>query len=349
MKKHLTTWLLLGAILLFSACSFPASEKEPKAYIATREGMFDTVSILTGYSTSKEDFDAFADLFFTKLFAYNRLYDIYTDYPGINNLKTVNDCAGISPVKVDSRILDLLEFGITIHHLTNGACNIGYGAVLSLWHKYRTAGIQSPETATLPSERELADAARHTAIENIVIDREASTVYLTDPLASLDVGAIAKGYATEMVCREMESLGYTSFAANIGGNLRVIGSKPGGEPWGLAIRNPNGENIPVERADTALVTSGIYERYYTVDGINYHHIIDPATAYPGDRFVSVTVIIPQSGLADALSTALFCMSADEGLAFLASNYPEADALWILPSGEIRKTPGLDGTTLGGGA
>ncbi len=337
-KKLLSVALLLSAVLSLFSCG---KERSP-LYSASFLGPFDTASVLSGSADTKSDFEALASDFEALLWEYHRLYDIYTDYPGLNNLKTVNDMAGIAPVKVDSRILDLLEYASEIDGLTGGACRVTYGAVLKIWHEYRTEGTKKPPAALL------GDAAAHTAPSLLVIDREAGTVYLTDPRASLDVGAIAKGYAVEAVCQEMKARGFSDFAANIGGNLRTVGKQNGKEDWVLGIRDPRSSSslLSLVASDRALVTSGVYERYYTVAGEHLHHIIDPETNQPAAGWLSISVLADSSALADALSTALFTMTLDEGLALLSS-LSGVEAVWVSDSGEVFRSAGIDALTAGG--
>ena len=225
---------------------------------------------------------------------------------------------------------------------TNGACRITYGAVLEIWHQYRTEGIKKPDAALL------LDAAAHTDPTLLLIDREAGTVYLTDPRASLDVGAIAKGYAVEAVCREMFNRGFSDFAANIGGNLRTVGKQNRTDDWVLGIRDPDNNSalLSLIASDRALVTSGVYERYYTVEGEHLHHIIDPATHGPARGWLSISVLALDSALADALSTALFTMTLDEGLLLLAS-LDGVEAVWVSEGGEVFRSSGIEALTVGG--
>ena len=191
-------------------------------------------------------------------------------------------------------------------------------------------------------EAALREAARHTDISSLEVDPAANTVRISDPLASLDVGALAKGYATERAAQALEAAGVDGYVLNIGGNLRIIGHKPDGSGWTTGIKDPQNTEqyaAKVVLADTSCVTSGNYERYFTVDGVRYHHIIDPNTCMPADYFASVTVITPDSGLADALSTALFCMSYEEGLA-LVQKLDNVQVLWIRADGTQYKTPDL---------
>jgi thiamine biosynthesis lipoprotein len=276
---------------------------------------------------------------------YHQLYDIYNDYDGIANLKTVNDSAGIRAVKVDKRIIDLLKFSIEMHKKTNGKVNVAYGAVLEIWHKYRTEGTD-PKRAKVPTMSELEEANKHTSIDDIIINEAESTVYLADKAMRLDVGAVAKGYACQMVCEEVKKSGFNSALISVGGNVCAIGRR--GEEdllWSVGIQNPNknegGILKTVAVADMSVVTSGTYERFYTVEGVQYHHIIDPSTHFPSRHFMSVTVISSDSGLADALTTALFNMPIEEGLALIEGT-PQTEAMWVKNDNSIKTSSGFTG-------
>ena len=189
----------------------------------------------------------------------------------------------------------------------------------------------------------LTEASAHTDIDCLVIDEISSTVTLTDPEMTLDVGAIAKGYATEMIAKALEAKGVNGYVLNVGGNVRVLGAKPSGEPFTVGIENPSDGDEPylayLSMSGGSLVTSGSYQRYYIVDGKRYHHIIDKDTLMPAEGFVSVSVLTPHSGMGDALSTALFCMSLEDGMSLIAS-LPDTEAQWLLPNGTIYTSDGF---------
>ena len=166
---------------------------------------------------------------------------------------------------------------------------------------------------------------------------------MADADMSLDVGAIAKGYATEKVADMLEGQGISHVLLDIGGNIRAIGDKPDGTLWRLGLQNPDldsDENYVhiIELESTSLVTSGDYQRYYTVNGKRYHHIIDPQTLMPSDRFTDVSVIYEDSGISDAMSTALFNMDIEEGKALAES--VGAEVLWIFQDGSETMTDGF---------
>lgn len=313
--------------------------KEKVQYRAVYIDSFDTATQIIGFDDSEEAFQQKADILNEKLIYYHKLYTIYSSYDNINNIRTININAGKEPVKVDKAIIDLLKFSKEMHQKTNGQINIAMGSVLSIWHNYRTDGINEPENASLPPMDKLEEAAKHTDINNIIIDEEASTVYLADEKMSLDVGSIGKGYAVQMVAEYARELGYDNLVLNVGGNVATIGTRADGSGWKIGIENPdrNSEKktvTTVQISDKCLVTSGDYQRYYTVDGKNYCHIIDSDTLMPAEYFSAVSIIIDHSGMADALSTALFNMTYEEGLA-LINSIDGAEAIWVFPDGTLK--------------
>ena len=309
--------------------------------------MFDTVTTIVGYSESKEEFTALVGRIKDKLTEYHRLCDIYHSYEGVNNIKTINDNAGKAPVKVDKELISLLLSAKEKYYATDGKINIALGSVLRIWHDYREKGISDPLGAELPPRKLLEQAARHTHIEDVIIDTKASTVYLSDPGMSLDVGAVAKGYATERTAQYLEGDGVSSLLLDVGGNVRAIGGKPGQNgmnPWNIGIKNPDKESQDTELCSVlisgySVVSSGSYERYYTVNGTRYNHIIDPSTLMPATYFTDVTIICRDSGLADGLSTAVFIMPLERGKKFI-EGLKGVEAMWVMGNGELVYSKGF---------
>lgn len=329
MKKRIFCYFLI-LILLFSVlCSCSGSKKNK--YTAHSMEYFDTVITITGYERNKEDFDKTSKEILDLFSEYHQLYSIYHRFDNVNNLCTINDVIdGAHPtLKVDRRIIDLLKYSKEMYTLTNGVTNIALGSVLSLWHDYRTIGKDDPDNAALPPMELLKTASMHTDISKIVIDEVNSTVTITDPQVKLDVGAIAKGYAVERVAKTLEEKGINNYVLNVGGNVRTIGSKADGTKWTVGIENPDGDDYLayLSLSGESLVTSGSYQRFYYVDGKSYHHIIHPDTLMPAKGYLSVSVLCKDSGLADALSTALFCMSIDDGLE-LVESLEGVEAMWL---------------------
>lgn len=328
---------LLSAFLLLSASGCGT----PERHTVTWYTYFDTVTTVTGYGSERE-FKAACDIIEDTVSRYHEACDIYHAYSGKVNACTVNRHAGEGPLTPAPELLDVLSFGREAWELTGGMCNIAMGAVLSLWHDCREAAL-SGETPRLPDEKALETAATHCNIQNMLLDTGAGTVELRDAAMRLDLGAVAKGYAAERAAAALEAAGYTGYVINLGGNVRAVGPKPGGEAWTVGIQDPNadtgGDLLRLSLTGGALVTSGSYQRYYTVDGVRYHHIISPETLYPRDDLLSVTVLTGDSALADALSTGLFNMSPKDGLDYV-NRMGGVEACWILPDGEIIYSDGF---------
>lgn len=338
MLRKITAYLLIALMLIqLAGCkTTPKNTRYESEFLI----LFNTVSKIVAYTEDKETFQKYSELIYDELKVYHELYDIYNHYEGINNIKTINDFAGIKPVKVDQKIIDLLLFSKEQYEKTDGKVNIAFGSVLKIWHEYRTVGIEDFENAKLPTTEELDEASRHTNIDQVIINEAESTVFLEDPKMSLDVGAIAKGYAVERVAQTAIQNGFESGLISVGGNVRAIGFKGDDQAlWNVGVQNPNpsnGNNILeiLYLKDLSLVTSGTYERYYTVDGKNYHHIIDPYTLFPSEYMTAVTIICKDSGIADSLSTAVFNMPVEDGIQ-LINNISDAEAIWILKDGQIK--------------
>ena len=336
-------WMPDGSVAAFgqSTATATAEAADPALtrYNASFIGLFDTVTAIVGLSDSKEAFTQEAQRINEQLAEYHRLYDIYHDYEGLNNLKTINDNAGKAPVQVDRRIIDLLLFCRYMAQQTGGLVDITQGSVLALWHQARTDSIAFPADAYLPDAAALQEAALHTGFDKLIIDEAASTVYLTDPQARLDVGAVAKGYAVERVAHTLPE----NRMLSVGGNIRVTGSNVlTGNPWSAGVQDPDSEEyLHVVHLDgVSIVTSGDYRRYFTVDGVRYGHIIDPRTGQPGCLWRAVCILCPDSGVADALSTALYLLPVEEGQKLLEQF--GAEAMWMGHDGENVYSDGFMG-------
>ena len=341
-KKMNKIWLftlILILSMIISGCGQTAQEKEKIQYTKTYMDVFDTVTTIIGREESEEVFQKNAEQIHAALLTYHQLFDIYNEYDGVANLKTVNDLAGKEAVVVDEKILDLLLLCKEEAELTNGAVNVALGSMLDLWHEARTEGIEDPENAKLPDRDALEEAMLHTDISKVIIDEEAKTVRFADEDLKLNVGAIAKGYATEKAIEGING----NYLLSVGGNVRVTGPKTDeGTPWIVGIQEPDKlDSYCYKLAVTggSVVTSGDYQRFYEVDGKRYHHIIDPETLMPAAYYRSVTVLCEDSGRADALSTALFNLPLEKGkeLAKTAG----VEVLWIPVSGDVVMTDGME--------
>ena len=348
MKSKLIT-IAIVFCLLFSCVSLPSCSRPLEKFSSHSFDYFDTVTTVTGYAESKETFDAIAADILSELGEYHRLFTIYHRFEGLENLCTVNELVNGQhrTITVDRRIIDMLLYAKEMYTVTGGRVNIAMGSVLSIWHDYREAGMSDPASASLPPMDKLRDAAKHTDIDRLVIDEENCTVTLTDPRMTLDVGAVAKGYAVEMVAQSMEKKGLSGYILNVGGNVRAVGERADGDGWTVGIESPVDDEEYLDYlslTQESLVTSGSYQRYYLVDGKRYHHIIHPETLMPAEGYLSVSVLTKRSSDGDALSTALFCMSLEEGMA-LVKSIPDTEAQWVLQDGTRQLSNGWNSYTV----
>lgn len=348
MKKYSTGRAALAALFICSAamslvgCS--PKQKELQSFDVQYLDYFDTFTSVTIYAEDQEQFSGYAQIVKENLEHYHQLFDIYHNYDGMNNVKSINDEAGVMPVEVEPEVLDMLEYAKEEYEATDGLVNVAMGSVLSIWHDYREQGMADPEKAAVPNTAELQDAAKHMDISKVELDPAASTVYLADPDMQLDVGAIAKGYATQLISDKLREAGVTSALLSVGGNVETIGKRGDGKDWKVGIQNPDTSSTKaylhaIKLDDYALVTSGTYQRFYEVDGVRYHHIVNPDTLMPWQEYASVTILTKDSGRADALSTGVFNMELEKGQAFIES-LEDTEALWVMPDGSEVESSGF---------
>lgn len=347
MKKVISVILAVMMIMITASGCQKQAKVEYTKYSDTFFDAFDTIIVVVGYTKTEQEFKSYFDKIKARYLELHKLYDIYNNYEGINNIKTINDNAGIKPVKVSKEIIDLILFSKEWHERTGGIKNIALGPVLSIWHDYREEGKMDPDAAKLPPMDKLKEAAKYTDINKVIVDTNNSTVFLEDKRMSLDVGAIAKGYATELVANEIMKAGFNSGIINAGGNVRALGKPLDGirERWGVGLQDPNKpiasdddtfDTVFVKNA--SVVSSGDYQRYYVVNGKVYHHLIDPKTLMPGDYYRAVTIITEHSDVADALSAAVFLMPYEQSRKFVES-LKGVDVVWFMKDGKVEATDG----------
>ena len=322
MKLNKSIVLLLIIALIGCKKSINYTQKQMYSF----DSGFDTV---IAYIEWVEDGDTQyrenANRTFEKFSYYNKLFDSFHDYENINNIKTINDNAGIKAVSVSQEVIDMLLEAKYFYDISYGKIDITAGKMISLWHDAREIGMElntNGEYGEVPNSAELEESIKHKGWDKIIIDDENNTVFITDPYVSLDVGSVAKGYATQKVAEYLVSEKVTNAVIDAGGNLKALSGKYNGKDWITGIRNPNNPSLSPDDSlltvqysgDKSAVTSGDYERAFIAkDGKSYSHIIDPDTTYPADKYRSVTIITTDAGVADCLSTALFCLDYEDGL------------------------------------
>ena len=333
MKKRFLPLLLCLMLLTACTASGETTYQKNSHYFF---GTFDTMISLTAYTKTQEEFQTYASLAESEMRRYHYIFDLYNDYPNVNNLYAVNANAPQGPTPAEPELIDLLLLIRSWHEQYSTQANPAMGSVLTLWHDARTQGN------FLPDGDALQKASAHTDFSQVIIDEEAQTIAFADPEIRLDLGAVAKGYAAQLVADTLRGAGLDSFLFNAGGNV-VCGGAPldGREYWTIAIEDVDGSTmrIMLGAVNQSVVTSGDYQRYYEFNGERYHHLIDPETLYPARHMRAVSIIHPDSGLADFLSTTAFLLPYEQSRALIES-IPEAEALWTLYDGSEWATDGF---------
>lgn len=350
----LKNFLFILLILSLSACK---SEPIRFSNVLIDVGFNDAPVTFVAYTENEAKFNQFQEILRDEILVLGQLFDKYNNYEGLNNLKTINDNAGIQPVEVDQALIDLIQFAKEYYAITQNTFDISMGSVLEVWHNYRDEGklLNSSDPAQygrVPTLEELQIAKECVSWDFIEVNDENNTVYINNPCASLDVGGIAKGFAADIVVEKLIEAGLQTAIINIGdSSIITIGTKPNGDEWGVGIAQPK-KNVLIadSSVDTLyfegsihISTSGDNQNYYIAEGdITYHHLIDPSTLYPVVTSLhSVTIATSLSAAAaEALSKAMFILPYDEALSLLnklkAENPNDViDAVWVY---ELDKAP-----------
>jgi thiamine biosynthesis lipoprotein len=244
-----------------------------------------------------------------------------------NIIVQINQASGKEYISLPDNVLSLIQTALDVSKASQGAFDISVGVLVDLWKESESKG-------TLPPQSELAHTLALVDYHSILLNGH--NLMLEHPGMSLDLGALAKGASADLARDTLLAHGITRGIIDAGGNIVVIGSKDDGIPWKIGITNPNlpGETIGfVEVADTAVVTAGTYQRFYSIQDEQYHHILSPFTGYPAEGLKSVTVLAESSTLADAISTATLVLGPIEGLKLIES-YPEAEAILITDQDQL---------------
>jgi thiamine biosynthesis lipoprotein len=242
-----------------------------------------------------------------------RIEALLTTFSNDSQTNQINQNAGIAPVQVDQEVFDLIERSIKISHLTQGAFDITYGSIdKSLWN-FDVNMKQLPDVEVAQASVKLIN------YQNIILNRPNRTVLLKEPGMRIGFGGIGKGYAADKAKQLLHKAGVKSGIVNAAGDLVTWGTQPDGKPWTVAIADPNRQSPYFSKLDisnSAIATSGNYEKYAMIDGKRYSHTIDPKTGLPVTGIKSVSIICPSAELADALATPVTVMGVQVGLGLI---------------------------------
>lgn len=256
----------------------------------------------------------------------------------------VNKSMG-QPVGVSPEVIDVLEKAKLVYEQSNGAFDVTIGAVLRLW------GFGTDEMA-VPTAENLAEVLQGVGFHNVTFDRVSGTVQLTNPHTQLDLGGVAKGYIVDRTMSFIRAQGVKSAIVDAGGDVRILGGRPGQYVWDkpraarVGVQDPvSPEDLVavVEISDGSVLTSGDYERFFVEDGVRYTHIIDPRTGYPVRGLTSVTIVTEEAALADAIATAVMVMGKTAGLD-LINSWAGVEGMLITEDEEIIMSTGMQSLT-----
>ena len=289
------------SIVLYLAGFAPESREEPEDYGGFRSGITYAMNTVIEQKWYGESADTVYTGMETKIREIESVLSLHLSQ---SEIAAINENAGVQPVEVSQRTFDLFQRAKELSEQSDGAFDITIAPVVELW------GITS-DHPHVPTDEELAQAMALMGLEDLVLDEEACTAYLTRPGMAIDLGGIAKGWTADQLREYARELGAERGYVSLGGNLMIIGERPDGDPFKFGLRDPQRDastylgTVTLEDGCT-MATTGGYERYFEEDGIRYHHVLDPRTGYPADSdLLSVAVISKDGTLADYLSTTLF--------------------------------------------
>lgn len=257
----------------------------------------------------------------------------YSPYLETSELSRLNREAGSGWVETTAEMIELLDRSARVSQMTDGAFDITYASV-GRFYDYRDGS--RPDDATLAEGLEAINFA------HVELDPAGRRVRFAHPLVYIDLGGIAKGFAVDRCIAIIEAAGISAAAVAAGGDSRIIGDRRG-EPWTVGVQDPrNDESMAVllPLVDTAVSTSGDYERFFVEDGVRYHHILDPTTGDSARDSWSVTILGPNATFTDALSTSVFVLGPERGLD-LINRLPGIDAIIIDAEGRLRYSADLE--------
>jgi thiamine biosynthesis lipoprotein len=298
LKNNVTLLLLLFSLSTFAQENF-------KRTLILMGSRFD----ITVVASNEKEGNKYID---SAIFEIARIEKLISSWDVNSETSLINKLSGIKPIKVDKELFDLIERSIAISTLTNGAFDISYASMDRIW-KY------DGTMREMPSEEKISSSIKKVGYQNIIIDKEAQTVFLKLKGMKIGFGAIGKGYAADKAKALLIEKGAKAGIINASGDLNAWGKQANGKDWMVAITNPLNKNkvfswLPIN--DSAIVTSGNYEKFISFNGIRYSHIIDPRTGYPSTGIISTSIMTSNAELADAISTSVFVMGVETGLDFI---------------------------------
>ncbi len=254
-------------------------------------------------------------------------------YKPESEVSRVNADAAKAPMVISKELFDLLTTALEFSRITEGAFDITYASV-GFMYDFRAH--------KKPTDAEIESALPAVNYHHVVLDAKAHTVFFTQPGVRIDLGGIGKGYAVDRGIEILQAKGITHALVTAGGDSRIIGDRFG-KPWIVGIRHPDDKSRVIAKIpliDTAMSTSGDYERYFDEDGVRYHHIIDPRTGKSASKVRSATILASNATRTDGLSKTAFVLGADEAMK-IYEKLDDVDAILVTPDGRVLYSKGLE--------
>jgi len=317
-------WLLSS--ILFAAAFAPLAQAD---WMERTEAIMGTRCYVELWADDPAKGDEAIDAVMAEL---RRIDNLMSHYKPESQLSQINAHANERPVQVDKELFDLIKLSTHYSQITEGAFDITYASVGYLYNY---------PLHLHPSEQQIKQALPAVNWRNMLLDEEHHTVRFEHPGMRIDLGGIGKGYAVDRGIDLLKARGITHALVTAGGDSRIIGDRFG-RPWLVAIRHPDNPKKVVTRiplSDSAVSTSGDYERYFDEKGVRYHHIIDPRTGHSASKVRSATILAPTATQTDGMSKTAFVLGAEKALEII-NRLPEYDAVFVLPDGRVLYSNGL---------
>lgn len=317
-----------GVFALVLVAFVPAAEAA--WFDRTEDGIMGTRIAVEVWAPGKLEADRALDRVFDEM---RRIDQAMSTYKPDSEVSRVNSLAAQQPVVISAELFDLLATAVEYSRITDGAFDITYASV-GFMYDFRSR--------IKPTDKDIASALPAVNYRFLELDKAKRTIRFARPGVRIDLGGIAKGHAVDRGIAILQSLGIEHASVTAGGDTRIIGDRKGA-PWIVGIRHPDDKARVIARiplVDTAISTSGDYERYFDENGVRYHHIIDPASGHSASKVRSATILAPTATRTDGLSKTAFVLGAEKAIE-IYERLGDVDAILVTPEGKVLYTKGLE--------
>lgn len=341
--EYVRNTIVCTAVVAAAACGGGSQEPAPatapaagEAHVVARSGLAMGSSLsLMAWTADQDTANRAFDAVFTE---FDRLDHLLSVWKEGSDILAINAAAGDHPVKVSPDTIEVLSTARQVSEWTNGLFDVTFGALSDVWK------FDQDQDDSVPSAEAIAKRLPLIDYRKLLVDQQAGTVFLQGKGMRAHVGGIGKGYAVEKAAAIIRAAGLKDFSIQAGGDLYVGGVR-GDRPWRLGIADPRAPDgaifAKVELSDATFSTSGDYERFFIKNGVRYHHIVDPRTGQPARLSRSVTIVAKRPAIADGLSTGVFLLGPEAGMA-LVEKLPDVEAVIVGADNRVHVSKGLEG-------